>query len=208
METMALLNIREVIPEDYLGSNFNEPVLCRIDPWHYARRKNGSYFRMEHFVSYPEQYESIFSPYASVTDLYMACHFWDPASPVLIKRSDMQDKSFRIKVIADISCDIDGSVKSTIRASSISDPFYGYDPVSGKEAPPFDSDTITVMAVDNLPGELPRDASEDFGRMLADHVIPALLENDPREIISRATILREGKLTTRFSYLREYLEGI
>ena len=205
METLTLLNIRQVSPEDYLGSNFNEPVLCRIDPWHYARRKNGSRFSMDHFISYPEQYESVFRPYTNFTDLYLACHFWDPASPVLIALSVIQDPDFRIKVIADISCDINGSVKSTIRASSIDDPFYGYNPRTGKETSAFDPESITVMAVDNLPGELPRDASEDFGRMLMDSIIHALLAEDPHGIISRATILKNGKLTTRFSYLQDYL---
>jgi saccharopine dehydrogenase (NAD+, L-lysine-forming) len=207
METIALLNIREIGPEDYLNKDFNEPVICRIDPWHYAIRKNGSEFDLDHFISQPDQYESAFKPYTKVTDLFMACHFWDPASPVLIDRQDMQESGFRIKVIADISCDINGSIRSTIRASSIDNPFYGYHPGTGTETAAFDRESITVMAVDNLPGELPRDASEDFGRMLMDRIIPALLEEDSQGIISRATILKDGKLTTRFSYLRNYLEG-
>lgn len=208
METMALLNIREISPKDFLSKDFDEPVICRIDPWHYARRKDGLDFNLDHFFSQPEQYESIFKPFTVVTDLYMPCHFWDPASPVLIDRRDMQEPGFRIKVIADISCDINGSIRSTIRASSIDNPFYGYHPGTGRETSAFNPDSITVMAVDNLPGELPRDASEDFGRMLMDRIIPALLEEDSQGIISRATILKEGKLTLRFSYLRNYLEGM
>jgi len=208
LETMTLLNIREVSPEDYLSINFNKPVLCRIDPWHYAKRKDGSDFNMNHFISQPGQYESRFKPFTGITDLYLSCHFWDPASPVLIDRQDMVEPGFRIKVIADISCDINGSIKSTVRASSIDNPFYGYHPVTGKETQAFDHDSITVMAVDNLPGELPRDASEDFGRMLMDKIIPSLMEEDSQDIIGRATILKEGKLTPRFSYLRDYLEGL
>jgi hypothetical protein len=208
METIGLLKIREVSPREFLGRNFMEPVVCRIDPWHYVRRKDGSEFNMDHFMSQPVHYESIFKPYSGVTDLYMACHFWDPASPVLIDRKDMQEPGFRIKVIADISCDINGSVRSTIRASSIDNPFYGYHPVTGAETPAFDPDSITVMAVDNLPGELPRDASEDFGKMLMDRIIPALFEKDSQGIISRATILKDGKLTPRYSYLRDYLESL
>ncbi len=206
METLELLNIREISPEHFVNKNFNEPVICRIDPWHYARRKDGSDFNMDHFISQPDQYESIFKPFTGVTDLYMSCHFWDPASPVLIDRQDMQGPGFRIKVIADISCDINGSIRSTIRASSIDDPFYGYHPGTGRETPAFDPDSITVMAVDNLPGELPRDASEDFGNMLMNRILPALLEEDPQGIISRATILKGGRLTPRFSYLQDYLE--
>ena len=163
---------------------------------------------MNHFISQPGQYESRFKPFTGITDLYLSCHFWDPASPVLIDRQDMVEPGFRIKVIADISCDINGSIKSTVRASSIDNPFYGYHPVTGKETQAFDHDSITVMAVDNLPGELPRDASEDFGRMLMDKIIPSLMEEDSQDIIGRATILKEGKLTPRFSYLRDYLEGL
>ena len=205
METMALLNIRKVNPEEYLSKEFNESVVCRIDPWHYAKRKDGSEFNMDHFIAYPDQYESKFRPYTRVTDLYMACHFWDPASPVFMNQADMQEPDFRIKVIADISCDINGSIPSTIRVSSIEKPFYGYQPSSGSETPPFDQGSITVMAVDNLPGELPRDASEYFGDMLINQVLHALLERDTDGIIKRATILQQGILTERFRYLQDYL---
>jgi alanine dehydrogenase len=207
MEILACLHIREVKPAEYLSHNYNESVFCRIDPWHYARRKDGSEFSMDHFAAHPDQYESIFKPYTRTTDLLMSCHYWDPASPVLMYPADMQEPDFRIKVIADISCDVNGSIPSTIRVSSIEDPYYGYDPLTGTETPPFDPGSITVMAVDNLPGELPRDASEDFGKMLIDKVLPVLLEGDPEGIIDKATILRRGALTSRFRYLRDYLEG-
>lgn len=206
MEILASLHIREVNPEEYLNKDFSEPVICRIDPWHYTRRRDGAEFSMDHFIAHPDQYESIFKPYTKVTDLFMACHYWDPASPVLIHQADMQEPDFRIKIIADISCDVNGSVASTIRASSIEEPFYGYNPSTGTETPPFDPDSITVMAVDNLPGELPRDASESFGGMLIEKVVPLLLEGDPEGIILRATILKDGRLTPRFSYLQDYLE--
>jgi saccharopine dehydrogenase (NAD+, L-lysine-forming) len=207
MEILGYLKIREVKPEDYPGKDFNEPVLCRIDPWHYVRNKTGSEFSMNHFMAFPGHYKSTFKPYTRVTDILMACHYWDPGSPVFMNQADMQETDFRIKVIADISCDINGSIPSTIRTSSIEKPFYGYLALTGTETPPFDPGSITVMAVDNLPGELPRDASEYFGEMLIDKVIPALLEGDPENIIRKATILRNGKLTERFSYLQDFLEG-
>jgi alanine dehydrogenase len=205
MEILGYLKIREVKPEEYLSKDFAEPVMCRIDPWHYAKRKDGSEFNMDHFIAHPDQYESKFRPYTRVTDLYMACHFWDPASPVFMIQAEMQEPDFRIKVIADISCDINGSIPSTIRASSIEKPFYGYQPSSGTETPPFNQGSITVMAVDNLPGELPRDASEYFGDMLINQVLHALLEGDTDGIIKRATILQQGILTERFRYLKDYL---
>lgn len=206
MESLRPLNIREVNPEEFLKKDFNEPVVCRIDPWFYVKRRDGSDFDLQHFFDYPDMYESTFKPYTKVTDLYIACHYWDPRSPVFMTSSDMREPDFRITVIADISCDINGPIPSTIRASSIEQPFYGYFPWTEKETPPFDLRSITVMAVDNLPGELPRDASEDFGKMLTDRVIPALAGNDEESIIGRATIVENGVLTERFKYLQDYLE--
>jgi saccharopine dehydrogenase (NAD+, L-lysine-forming) len=207
MEILSALNIRTVNPEEFLNGDFTESILCRLDPWHYTRKKDGTEFSMDHFVAHPDQYESIFKPYTKAADLFIACHYWDPASPVLIQQADMQESDFSIKVIADVSCDINGSIKSTIRASSIDNPFYGYNPYTGTEFPSFAPGSITIMAVDNLPGELPRNSSEDFGRMLMDRIIPALLEGDSRGIISRATILKDGKLTPQYSYLRNYLKS-
>jgi saccharopine dehydrogenase (NAD+, L-lysine-forming) len=207
MEILGLLNIKEINPEEFLEKDFNEPILCRIDPWHYVRRNDGSEFDMDHFIAHPDQYESTFRPYTKVTDLFMACHYWDPESPVFMKPTDMREPDFRIRVISDISCDVNGPIPSTIRVSSIEDPFYGYHPLTESETPPFDPSSITVMAVDNLPGELPRDASEYFGGLLMDQIIPHLFAEDPEEIIERATIMRDGILTERFKYLQDYLEG-
>lgn len=123
-------------------------------------------------------------------------------------RKDMQAKDFRIKVIADVSCDIDGPIPSTIRASTIADPIYGYSPVTGLEADPFSPANVSVMAVDNLPGELPRDASEDFGAKLIAEVIPYLIGEKQGQIIKKATIAENGKLTEHFAYLEDYLNGV
>jgi hypothetical protein len=120
---------------------------------------------------------------------------------------DMQDPEFRIRIVADVSCDIDGPIPSTLRASTIADPYYGYDFTTGKESDPFDLKNITVMSVDNLPGELPRDASEDFGKKLGSDVIPSLLGIYDPSVIQRATITEHGKLTSTFNYLQGFVEG-
>lgn len=210
LETLAPLNIKEVDPVDYLNNEFTEPIFCRLDPWHYTKRKDGSDFGpdgFDHFIHHPEEYESIFLPYTKTTDLYIPCHFWDPKSPVFMKPEDYLASDFSIKVIADVSCDIKDPIPSTLRASTIADPFYGYNPKTGEEDNSFDEENVTVMAVDNLPGELPRDASVDFGKALRDKVFPSLLGDDTEKIIERATIVKEGKLTKRFEYLQAFLEG-
>jgi len=208
METLRQLNLREVTPEEYLTQEFNEAVLCRIDPEHYVRHKGGMQFNLQHFFKHPEEYESTFKPYTKVTDIFIACHFWDPKSPKMILKEDYLEPDFKITVIADVSCDVNGPIASTVRASTIADPFYGYNPVSGKDERPFISPkNITVMAIDNLPGELPRNAAADFGADLLDKVYPSLFGHDDAGIIERATIAKNGKLTERYAYLQDYLDG-
>lgn len=206
-EILRAAGIRETDPADYLERTFGHAVFTRLDPWHYTRYGENRPFDFDHFVSHPEQYRNNFIPYARRTDLYMACHFWDPRSPVLLTQKDFQDPGIPIRIIADISCDIHGPIASTIRASTIEDPFYGYDPVTGKETDPFKPGAVTVMAVDNLPGELPRDASADFGQALMKHVVPELAGTNGSGMLERATIARGGSLTPHFAYLQDYLEG-
>jgi len=208
METLSQLNIREVNPQEFLTQEFDEPVLCRIDPEHYVKHKGGMQFNLQHFFKHPEEYESTFKPFTKVTDIYIACHFWDPKSPKFIEAEDYLEPGFKTTVIADVSCDVNGPIASTVRASTIADPFYGYNPSTRKDERPFISPkNITVMAVDNLPGELPRDASSDFGTNLIDKVYPSLFGNDDTGMIERATIAKDGKLTERYAYLQDYLDG-
>jgi len=205
-EILDAAGIRKVEPQSYLDQTFTHAVYTRLDPWHYTRRRDGSVFDFKHFVTHPGAYENNFIPYAARTDIYIACHFWDPQSPVLLTRDDLGSDT-PIEVIADISCDINGPIPSTIRASTIAEPFYGYDPESGSETALFKKGSITVMAVDNLPGELPRDASADFGDALIKYVIPELLGLKETGMLERASITEGGALTKEYAYLQHYLEG-
>jgi hypothetical protein len=207
METLEPLGLKQVKPREYLSGDFGEAVVCRIDPWDYVTRIDGEAFDLDHFFRHPSMYESTFKPYTKVTDLFIPCHFWDPESPVFMIPSDMREPDFHIRVIADVSCDIREPIPSTLRASTIANPFYGYDPLTESETGPFDLRSITVMAVDNLPGELPRDASVDFGNMLIEKVLPSVIGSDDEGILERATIVKEGRLTERYAYLQDYLEG-
>lgn len=208
METLSIIGLKKVSPKDFLNSEFSEAVYTQLDPWDYVKRLDNQKFELLHFFNFPAEYQTTFLPYTKLTDIFIACHFWDPRSPVFITRKDMQAKDFKIKVIADVSCDIKGPIPSTIRASTIADPIYGYSPETGLEADPFSPANISVMAVDNLPGELPRDASEDFGAKLIDEVIPYLIGEKQGQIIKKATITENGKLTEHFTYLEDYLNGV
>lgn len=206
-EIIDHLNIKEISDALYLTSQFTEPVYCMIDVMEYNKRKDGKVGSKQQFYKHPEAYESNFMAYAKETDLFIAGHFYGNNAPYLFTRQDAKSPEFRINLVADISCDIDGPVASTLRASTIVDPFYGYDAQAEKEVP-FDAEgAITVMAVDNLPCELPKDASEGFGEMFLEHVIPAFFNDDERGILKRAKMTKEGQLTKRFEYLQDYVDG-
>ncbi len=209
LEILNHLNVCRLTPEQYLEiEKPNLPVYTQLLPVNYVRRKNGYEFDLFHFFLNPAEYQNAFLPFAKSTDLLMAAAYWDPKAPVLFTAEDMKSKSFRISVISDITCDIEGSIPSTKRASTIEDPFYDYNPETGELEPAFSSaKNITVQAVDNLPCELPKDASLDFGRNLIDKVFPSLFGEDSDGIIERATITRNGKLTPKFSYLQGFVDG-
>ena len=205
-EILDHLRIREVEPENYLNSEYNEPVFCHIDVLDYAKRKDGAEGSRKEFYKVPENYESDFMKFAKTSDVFIAGHFYGQGAPVFYTKEDIKDKDFRIKYVADISCDIAGPVASTIRPSTIAEPFYGYDPETGAETDFRDPNAITIMAVDNLPCELPKDASEGFGEMFLENVIPAFFNNDKDGILGRAKMTENGKLTPLYSYLEDFVK--
>jgi saccharopine dehydrogenase (NAD+, L-lysine-forming) len=208
METLDTAGIRKVSPADFLHRQFDEAVYAQLGSPDYHFRREGGAFNREEFHQHPERYDSNFREFARVGDLLLAGAFWNPKAPVLFTREEMQAADFKISVIADITCDIDGSVPSTKKASTITDPIYDYDPQSDSVMPPMsDERHVTVMAIDNLPCELPRSASEEFGRDLIDRILRPLLVEDTEHVIDRATIARNGQLTTHFQYLRDYAAG-
>ncbi len=206
-EMLDAMNIKQVSVDEYLSKTFNEVVYCMIDVLDYNKRKDGQIIDNLDFYNHPEAYESNFMRFAEVTDFFIAGHFFGDGSPYLFTREDAKKQNFKIKYVADISCDIDGPVASTIRPSTIAEPIYGYHPKKEKEVNYTDKDAIVVMAVDNLPCELPKDASEGFGEMFLENVIPAFFNNDKDGVLARAKMTENGKLTDRFSYLQDYIDG-
>ena len=205
LEIINQLQIRKVSKEEFVSQSFNEPVYVHLDFYDYNERIDGSEFSNKDFFSNPEWFQSCFMNYASFADIFIAGHYYAKGSPYLFTRKDAKSSDFKIRTIADISCDIDGPIASTLRPSTITDPIYGYNPQTESEDD-FDKDNvITVMAVDNLPCELPKDASEDFGDALIKYVFPALLVNDLENVIARATICKNGDLTDNYQYLRDFV---
>lgn len=206
-EMLDGMQMREVSSEDFLTQTFNEPVYTQIDVLDYNNRIDGQVKDEFDFFNNPREYKSNFMRFARVADMYIAGHFFGDGAPYIFTRDDAKSKDFNIKVVADISCDIDGPIASTIRASNIAEPIYGYYPKSEQEVDFRAKKAIAVMAVDNLPCELPKDASEGFGGSFEKYVIPSFFNNDKDGILQRAKMTENGKLTERYNYLQDYVDG-
>lgn len=208
MEIMAKMNIRKVTPARFVSESFNEPVYTQICSEDYNKHKAGKEFNKVDFFNNPKDFKSNFLQYATCADIFIACAFWDLKAPVLFTREEIIQKNFKIKIIGDVTCDIEGSIPSTKKLSTIDAPIYDYDPMQDKVVPALSNErNITVMAIENLPSELPKNASEDFGRKLVDNVLPNLIGEDKDGIIKRATITENGKLTSNYAYLQDYVDG-
>jgi len=206
-EVLDAIKITEVSVENYLTKNYTQPVYTQIDVLEYNKRKDGNVLDFSDFFDHPQEYVSDFERFTKVSDVYITAHFHANEAPKILTREMLQANDCKIKVVADISCDVDGSIACTLRSSTIDEPFYGYLPSENKEVDIFHPAAIVVMAVDNLPCELPRDASEGFGEMFMEHVIPAFFNGDKDGILQRAKMTEKGKLTPRFSYLQDYVDG-
>ncbi|MCG2612465.1 NAD(P)-dependent oxidoreductase [Flavobacterium sp. SM15] len=206
-EILDAMKIKQVSADDYLTKTYTEPVYTQIDVLDYNKRKDGQKLDNKDFYTHPEEYVSDFERFTKVSDIFMAGHFYGNGAPVILTREMLNAPDNKIKVIADISCDVNGPIESTIRSSTIAEPLYGYYPSQGVEVDINHPGAIVVMAVDNLPCELPKDASEGFGEMFLTHVIPAFYNGDKDGILERAKITENGQLTERFKYLQDYVDG-
>ena len=207
-EILDGMKLKQVSPEDFLNKIYSQAVYTQIDVLDYNTRLDGKAVDSNSdFYKNPQDYISNFGRFTKVADVFMAGHFHGNDSPDILTREMLQAADCKLKVVADISCDVDGPIASTIRSSTIAEPFYGYLPIENREVPYTHPGSIMVMAVDNLPCELPKDASEGFGEMFMEHVIPAFFNNDKDGILARAKITESGKLTPRFAYLQDYVDG-
>ena len=195
-EVLAQLEIHKVSPSDFIKKEFEDPVFTLIEPVDYVKRLDNIKFDLQHFYQYPEEYKSAFQPYTKVTDILITSHYWNPRSPLFFTQEQMKLRSFNISVIADISCDLHGSIPTTIRYSSTDEPFYGVDKFQLNETKSFEENSITMMAINNLPSAFPRDASEEFGKKFAKKVLPLFLEKDENGIIKKGIVIKHGVLVS------------
>lgn len=204
-EILDAIPIKQVTVDAFLNETFSEPVYVQIDVLDYAKRKDGKVIDVYDFFKNSQEYENNFERFATAADMYIAGHFYSKGSPNILSEEIMLNPNFKISVVADISCDLNGPIASSIRSSTIENPIYGYNRFTNEETNYHSPLAIAVMAVDNLPCELPKDSSDWFGEKFAKHVIPAFFNNDKEGVLQRALMTQNGKLTERFSYLQDYV---
>ncbi|MEO8766132.1 MAG: NAD(P)-dependent oxidoreductase [Ginsengibacter sp.] len=203
LEIMNLMEIHEAEPEEYLSKKFAYPVYVHLKAADlYVNKLTGKYSRIE-FHNAPENYDCLFNKYIKETDILMNGVYWEEKTPRLFEMEDMKNDNFNITTIADISDDRNGSVPCNIADGTMENPVYGVDKLSWKLTNPYLQDSVDVMAVGNLPNELPRDASRYFGEQLIKFILEDLVAGKSK-VIANATIVAKGKLTHPYNYLREY----
>lgn len=206
-EILDAIKVKEITIDNYLTKKYAQAVYVQLDVLEYNKRKDGQVLDFTDFVNHPEEYESDFERFTKVSDIYFAGHFHANNAPMILTKEMLNASDCKLKVVADISCDVNGPIACTVRSSTIEDPLYGYFPLEDREVDFFHPAAVAVMAVDNLPCEIPKDASEGFGEQFMEHVIPAFFNGDKDGILKRAKITEKGKLTERFTYLQDYVDG-
>jgi len=209
-EVLDHMEIKRVSPEAFLNKTYEEAVYTQLDCKHYVKPKSGAAdFEIQHFFNNPGEYDSAFAPYTKVADMMVNGIYWANEAPAFFSKEDMKAEDFNIQVIADVTCDIApvASIPSTLHASTIADPVFGYDPNTASVAAPYQAHTIDMMTIDNLPNELPKDASKSFGEQFMATVIEELLGTKDTGMLERATIAEGGQLGKHFQYLTNYVNG-
>ena len=209
VEVIQDAGFQRVSIDDFLTQTYDHPVFIRIHPMDYVERMDGQPFEKKDYYKDPSVYRSTFARFFDKTDLFINGIFYDARAPRFFELKDMSSPNFNIKVIADVSCDLMpySSVPSTIRATKIPEPFFGFDKTTHQEVAPFEDNTVTMMTIDNLPNELPRDASTFFGEQFITYILPEILKEEYSDVLLRGTIAMDGALREPFAYLQDYVNG-
>ena len=210
VEVIQDAGFQRVSIDDFLTKEYDYPVFARLHPVDYAERIDGQPFDKKDYYRDPSVYHSTFARFYEKTDLFINGIFYDARAPRFFDLDEMSSDKFKIKVIADVSCDLMpfSSVPCTIRASKINDPFFGFDKTTHQEVAPFAENAVTMMTIDNLPNELPRDASAFFGEQFTHLILPEILKEEYSDVLLRGTIAMDGQLRPEFTYLQDYVAGV
>ena len=203
IELLNQTNIKAVSKKDFLEKKFDQPIFCNLETKDYVTNNSSSDFSLEHFINNPQDYSSSALQYLKETNILISAHYWDPSSPKIFESEDLKDLQ-NLKIVGDITCDINGSVPTTIRSTTIEKPNYWIERNSLKEIDE-NNDGIAVMAVDNLPSELPRDSSTEFSEGIINEVLPFLLKEDDGRILN-GTITTDGSFLEKYNYLNNYIK--
>lgn len=204
LDFLRSMRIKEVTPQQFLSVQYSQPVFVHLNSPDLYCHPEKTNWDTHYFYGHHNEYQSSFDSYTRVADILMNGIYWTKDLPALFSKDDTARDDFQIKVIADISCDVEGSIPITYEATTIQNPVIGWDKINQTPCKPFAENSIDVMAVGNLPNELPKDASEEFGELMLQHVLPALLA-DKSTLIEKATICVNGNLTDNFDYLTDYI---
>ena len=202
IELLNQTNIKAVSKKDFLEKKFDQPIFCNLETKDYVTNNSSTNFNLEHFINNPQDYSSSALQYLKETDILISAHYWDPSSPKIFENEDLKDLQ-NLKIVGDITCDINGSVPTTIRSTTIEKPNYWIERNNLKEIDE-NNDGIAVMAVDNLPSELPRDSSTEFSEGIINEVLPFLLKEDDGRILN-GTITTDGSFLEKYNYLNDYI---
>ena len=202
IELLNQTNIKAVSKKDFLEKKFDQPIFCNLETKDYVTNNSSTNFNLEHFINNPQDYSSSALQYLKETNILISAHYWDPSSPKIFENEDLKDLQ-NLKIVGDITCDINGSVPTTIRSTTIEKPNYWIERNNLKEIDE-NNDGIAVMAVDNLPSELPRDSSTEFSEGIINEVLPFLLKEDDGRILN-GTITTDGSFLEKYNYLNDYI---
>ena len=203
IELLNLTNIKAVSKKDFLEKKFDQPIFCNLETKDYVTNNSSTNFNLEHFINNPQDYSSSALQYLKETNILISAHYWDPSSPKIFENEDLKVLQ-NLKIVGDITCDINGSVPTTIRSTTIEEPNYWIERYTLKEIDE-NNDGIAVMAVDNLPSELPRDSSTEFSEGIIKEVLPFLLKEDDGRILN-GTITTDGSFLEKYNYLNNYIK--
>lgn len=224
-EMLDLLPVIEIEPNEVAttaaSTNYSRHHIYKtvFKEWHMVEPiEPGATFDLQDYYTHPEKYKGVFGQYLPHLNVLVNAIYWTERYPRLVTKAYLKELYGngpvpRLMVIGDVSCDVEGAIECTVKATEPGDPVFVYHPLDGTVRDGHQGEGIVVMAVDILPSELPREASIDFSRILRPF-IPSLARCNfsapfeecalPPEL-KRAMIVHRGRLTPDYQYLQDFL---